>query len=290
MSIQKISDAEFKRASVSSLPIRPNSSSLYGGTSLSATELRAAFDKAPALIMAKLNELIDSVTGNADGDGHISRQIMTGLSDGHTLGDLFRDIISGELSKYLYVGDETLYNAVSRSASERGDAVKSITYDIESNKILYRTTDGEEFSVSLPESGIDSYVAEKKQEISGYIENELDGFRYADFGGEAASFALEAEREYALSGFSALSVSLPSPVVAGFCSIVHFSVADATKITLPETANVMTASGESADTAVIYLGDDVSGVSVSLCDGYRYTLMFIHDGEALTCTVNRRAI
>ncbi len=288
MSIEKISEAEFKRASVSSLPTRPNSGSLYGGASLSPTELKNAFDKAPALIMAKLNELIDSITSVADSDGHISGQLLTGLADGHTLKNLFEDIVSGELSKYLYVENDTLYGKIHAVEDRQGSAISSITYDVANNRIAYKSLDGVEYSFSLGKGGINDYVEEKKLEIDSFIDENLNGFRYVDFEGADATFCIEADTECALTNFSSLDIATPPSVEPGFCSIVHLTVSDSSNIYIPAWANTYTQSQGVTEKEIVYLGDDVSSGAVSLCDGYRYTLFFIHDGEALTCTVNRR--
>ncbi|MBO5723702.1 MAG: hypothetical protein J6S58_02630, partial [Lentisphaeria bacterium] len=62
-------------------------------------EMKSAFDRLPLFIISKLNDLIDHIS---DPDGMIDN-IPSGISEGHTLKDLTRDIASGSFASYLTV-------------------------------------------------------------------------------------------------------------------------------------------------------------------------------------------
>lgn len=106
MITEKITDEEMSECCVASLPTRPNAPGAFGGRGFSAQDMKEAFDRLPRLIAERLNSLIDDV--HSSGEGSVSAAIPTGISDGHTLAQLFSDIISGAFASYLRVGDYTL--------------------------------------------------------------------------------------------------------------------------------------------------------------------------------------
>ena len=106
MKSTKISNDEIKNKKVSSLPTRPTAKSAFGGAGLTPTELKAAFDALPMLLIERYNSLLDDLT--ACPEDSITTRIKTGISDTHTLYDLFYDLVDGTLSTYLSVGDTTL--------------------------------------------------------------------------------------------------------------------------------------------------------------------------------------
>lgn len=106
MITEKITDAQIAELSVSSLPTRPNAPSAFGGRGFSADEMKAAFDRLPRLVAERLNSLIDDIS--ATPDTSVSSDILTGISEAHTLARLFSDITDGSFASYLKVGDYTL--------------------------------------------------------------------------------------------------------------------------------------------------------------------------------------
>lgn len=114
MKSTKINEAEIADLKVAALPTRPNAPAAFGGKGYTATELKAAFDALPLYIIEKFNALIDDVTAE---DG-IANGIKTGLSDGHTLADLTRDIGSGNFAQYLAVGGRTLEEVLSEMRAD----------------------------------------------------------------------------------------------------------------------------------------------------------------------------
>ena len=93
MKSTKILNTETEPLLIASLPARPNQPLLSGGRSYTSSELRAAFDKLPLLLVERFNLLLSDI-----GDGGICSAIPTGLDDGHSLADLINDIEGGELA------------------------------------------------------------------------------------------------------------------------------------------------------------------------------------------------
>ena len=97
MSIRKITDEEIRNAQIEgNLPNRPTQKSLYPDNTLTAEEVKAAFDKLPKLIAARYNEVVSLILG--ENGQTIQDKIHTGIREGHTLKDLFQDIINGNFS------------------------------------------------------------------------------------------------------------------------------------------------------------------------------------------------
>ncbi len=99
MKTSKINAKELSTNSVASLPTRPNAPHAFGGSGLTADELKAAFDALPTLIAERFNLLLDDIS-NSDGTG-ITGEIKTGIDNTHTLKDMLDDIKSGSFIAYL---------------------------------------------------------------------------------------------------------------------------------------------------------------------------------------------
>ncbi len=106
MNTQKITSDEISDKRVSSLPTHPTSSALYGGSGLSAEEMKAAFDRLPLFIIERFNSLIDDIS--ASGSTSAAASIPTDIADGHTLYDLFSDITNGNFASYMKIDGVTL--------------------------------------------------------------------------------------------------------------------------------------------------------------------------------------
>ncbi len=98
MKTTKILDGEISELKVASLPTRPNAAPKYGGYSYSAEDMKAAFDRLPLFIVEKFNSLLEDIEAESDG---IAEALKTGISDGHTLAELFADIENGSFGTYL---------------------------------------------------------------------------------------------------------------------------------------------------------------------------------------------
>ena len=103
MKATKILKTETEPISVSALPTRPTAPTALGGGGYSSRELKAAFDKLPLLIVERFNALLDDIS-----DGSLVEEIQTGIKNGLTLGQLFRDIKNGNLASYFEINGESL--------------------------------------------------------------------------------------------------------------------------------------------------------------------------------------
>ena len=77
MSMQTITERELAENGVSSLPLTPTASPALGGRDYTPNEVKAAFDRLPRLIAARLNALLDAVT-----DGTLLADIPVAFGDG----------------------------------------------------------------------------------------------------------------------------------------------------------------------------------------------------------------
>lgn len=106
MKANKILDSEIKDLKISSLPTRPTAAVQTGGKGYSSAEMKAAFDRLPLFIIERFNMLIEDI--GAIGEDSIAAEIKTGITDTHSLNDLFCDITSGRLLTYLNAGECSL--------------------------------------------------------------------------------------------------------------------------------------------------------------------------------------
>ncbi len=116
MNTKTISESEIADLKISSLPTRPTSSRINGGRGFSANEMKAAFDNLPLFIIKRLNSLIEDIEGNEDGS--LISSLKTGISEEHTLKDLFEEISSGEFINRLSIENESLTSYLCQIKSE----------------------------------------------------------------------------------------------------------------------------------------------------------------------------
>ena len=128
MSIQKITQRELLENGVRSLPNRPSTPSLYSGQSMSAADLKAAFDRLPTLIAERFNDLLfaTGLFDENDPKDMLSELIATGLFPEHSLSQFFEDVTSGALALYLKAdGKSSLAEAIT---ALREDLARLDTY------------------------------------------------------------------------------------------------------------------------------------------------------------------
>lgn len=125
MKAKKITAAEINNCKVASLPTHPTATQTYGGVGYSANDLKDAFDKLPLLLAERYNDLFDDIF--ADRDSSISSGIQTGLYSGHTLKDMFYEIINGDFAAYLNVGNNT---SLAKSLYDIKEAIKKLGGEI----------------------------------------------------------------------------------------------------------------------------------------------------------------
>ena len=106
MNTKKIIAADIEDIKVSSLPSRPTAPASFGGRGYTAAQMKAAFDRLPLFIIERFNSLIEDIC--SEGEGSLAADIPTGISDSHTLSDLFADILNGNMAGYLTLGEESL--------------------------------------------------------------------------------------------------------------------------------------------------------------------------------------
>ena len=116
MNTKKILKTEIADLQISSLPSRPTAPTAFGGKGYTANQMKAAFDRLPLFIIEKFNALLDDVGGI--GEGSLAYEIPTAILEGHTLGELFEDILSGRFSSYLSMGEESLAELKIRLSEE----------------------------------------------------------------------------------------------------------------------------------------------------------------------------
>ena len=119
MPIAQLTENEMNAQGVVSLPTRPNGDYASGGEALSASALKERFDRLPRYIAARLNAVIAALNADpADGEGAVAGMILTGMfpeeNAGHTLSDLFADVLNGDLAGYLSVGGHSLSDGLAR--------------------------------------------------------------------------------------------------------------------------------------------------------------------------------
>lgn len=107
MAIRDITKEEIARNQIEgNLPDRPSQMTLYGGKVMTPAEVKAAHDKLPKLVAERFNELIAAI--RTQGEGSLADEILTGIREGYSLADMFKDIVSGSFASYLTVGEGSL--------------------------------------------------------------------------------------------------------------------------------------------------------------------------------------
>lgn len=106
MKTTKITESEITKNSVSALPTRPNAPKAFGGSGLTASEMKAAFDALPILIAERLNLLLDDISAQ-HGSG-ITSSIKSGIDTTHTLKDMLDDVKNGNFIAYTKAPSGTL--------------------------------------------------------------------------------------------------------------------------------------------------------------------------------------
>lgn len=122
MLARKILDKDIRGLKISSLPTRPTTSSTLGGKGYSTKDMKEAFDKLSLYIIERFNELIDDIT--CEPESSVASSIRTGITDTHTLSELFSDILTGQLANYMTVFGESLVTYLGK-LREDVDSLKS---------------------------------------------------------------------------------------------------------------------------------------------------------------------
>lgn len=105
-----ITEAEVSALKVASLPTRPTAKEAFGGKGYSAEEMKAAFDKFPEFILAKLNLLINDLLV-AGKDSYVGN-FQSGTFLNYSLQNLIDGIANGEFAHLLMVNGHSLVNRI----------------------------------------------------------------------------------------------------------------------------------------------------------------------------------
>lgn len=124
MKATRIQSSEIENMKISSLPTHPVKESMYHDQSYSSSDVKAAFDRLPLLIIERFNALLDDI--EAENGSSISGAIQTGIESNHTLSQLFADVKNGNMSAYLSVGGKSL----STELYEIKEAIRALGGDI----------------------------------------------------------------------------------------------------------------------------------------------------------------
>jgi UDP-N-acetylenolpyruvoylglucosamine reductase len=141
MNTKPITESEYAPLRISALPSRPTASSAFGGKGYTATQLKAAFDRLPLLLIERFNRLLSDI--ESTGAGSLAADLPTGIEDGHTLADFFEDVKSGTLATYLGVGGRSLAEALDKAEATLGE-MEHLIEDAETGKLAtYLAVDGD---------------------------------------------------------------------------------------------------------------------------------------------------
>ena len=166
--IRKITESELAENSVASLPTRPSLPSLYSGRSLGAKELREAFDKLPRLLATRFNALIEGLGLYKEGEAldSLADALATGLSEGHSLADLFADIKNGAFCEYMQAdGERTLAQVLSSLQAALDEGLKYTVAEIGTGDIV-TSVEGINGDILVRKSLHSSALAQKKEQDS----------------------------------------------------------------------------------------------------------------------------
>lgn len=103
MKATKITDSEREPLLIASLPTRPTAPSAFGGKGYTATDMKAAFDKLPLLIIERFNSLIEDIKS-----GEVCEGIPTQIEGAPTLSALLEAFTNGTLASLILHRDTTL--------------------------------------------------------------------------------------------------------------------------------------------------------------------------------------
>ena len=103
MKTTKITTTETEPLLIASLPTRPTAPSAFGGKGYTATEMKAAFDRLPLLIIERFNDLIGDIES-----GEAFASVPTGIDGAPTIAELLRAFTAGTLASIITYRDTTL--------------------------------------------------------------------------------------------------------------------------------------------------------------------------------------
>lgn len=178
MSMQTITERELVENGVSSLPLTPTASPALGGRDYTPSEVKAAFDRLPRLIAARLNALLDAVTDGtlladipvAFGDGTLSLSELLALLGDHLINPPAPDsapasesgntVTSGGVYTALAALREEVLSAA-KTATDSALRAQKLRYDAATGALSLAAEEGSAAfdSASLPIPGMQETLA-----------------------------------------------------------------------------------------------------------------------------------
>ena len=173
MSMQTITERELVENGVSSLPLTPTASPALGGRDYTPSEVKAAFDRLPRLIAARLNALLGAVTDGtlladipvAFGDGTLSLSELLALLGDHLINppapdsapasDSGNTVTSGGVYTALAALREEVLSAA-KTATDNALRAQKLRYDAATGVLSLAAEEGSAAfdSASLPIPGM----------------------------------------------------------------------------------------------------------------------------------------
>lgn len=229
MSMQTITERELVENGVSSLPLTPTASPALGGRDYTPSEVKAAFDRLPRLIAARLNALLGAVTDGtlladipvAFGDGTLSLTELLALLGDHLVNPPAPDsapasesentVTSGGVYAALAALREEVLSAA-KTATDRALRAQKLRYDAATGVLSLAAEEGSTAfdSASLPIPGMQETLALLRTLLGASVLSETveDTFTARPTAGGLAVVDEAPTTVHKITGASAASINL----------------------------------------------------------------------------------
>lgn len=229
MSMQTITERELVENGVSSLPLTPTASPALGGRDYTPSEVKAAFDRLPRLIAARLNALLDAVTDGtlladipvAFGDGTLSLSELLALLGDHLINPPAPDsapasesgntVTSGGVYTALAALREEVLSAA-KTATDSALRAQKLRYDAATGVLSLAAEEGSAAfdSASLPIPGMQETLALLRTLLGASVLSETveDAFTTRPTAGGLSVVDEAPTTVHKITGASAASINL----------------------------------------------------------------------------------
>ena len=229
MSMQTITERELVENGVSSLPLTPTASPALGGRDYTPSEVKAAFDRLPRLIAARLNALLGAVTDGtlladipvAFGDGTLSLSELLALLGDHLVNPPAPDsapasesgntVTSGGVYTALAALREDVLSAA-KTATDRALRAQKLNYDAATGVLSLAAEEGSTAfdTASLPIPGMQETLSLLRTLLGASVLSEIveDTFTARPTAGGLAVVDEAPTTVHKITGASAVSANL----------------------------------------------------------------------------------
>ena len=229
MSMQTITERELVENGVSSLPLTPTASPALGGRDYTPSEVKAAFDRLPRLIAARLNALLGAVTDGtlladipvAFGDGTLSLSELLALLGDHLINPPAPDsapasesgntVTSGGVYTALAALREEVLSAA-KTATDNALRAQKLRYDAATGVLSLAAEEGSAAfdSASLPIPGMQEKLALLRTLLGASVLSETveDAFTTRPTAGGLSVVDEAPTTVHKITGASAASINL----------------------------------------------------------------------------------